>query len=136
MSMSRDERRQMERKHILAVNGAVDFLDLLRELLQDEQYNVTTTNFVPGTFQQIDALQPDLIIIDLVIGQRAGWDLLERLQQEAATRQIPVIVTSTDPKLLELAKEQQEKFGRKHFLAKPFELDDLLQAVHDLIGHA
>ena len=52
------ETTQMARQHIFAVNGSPDFLDLLRELLQDERYNVTTTNFVPATFAQIDALQP------------------------------------------------------------------------------
>ena len=41
----------MERSHIFAVNGSPDFLDILRELFQQEQYNVTTTNFVPGTFE-------------------------------------------------------------------------------------
>lgn len=136
MSLVPEQRSQMQRKHIVAVNSAVEFLDFLRELLQDEQFNVTTTNFVPATFDQIDALQPDLLIIDLRIGHQAGWDLLERLQQDAATRQIPVIVISTDPQLLEWVQEQQEKFGGRHYLAKPFEVDDLLKSVHELIGQA
>lgn len=136
MSLVPEQRSQMQRKHIVAVNSAVEFLDFLRELLQDEQFNVTTTNFVPATFDQIDALQPDLLIIDLRIGHQAGWDLLERLQQDAATRQIPVIVISTDPQLLERVQEQQEKFGGQHYLAKPFEVDDLLKSVHELIGQA
>ena len=72
---------------IIVVNSAPDFLDLLRELLQDENYNVTTTNFVPRTFDQIKALDPDLLVVDLIIGQRAGWDLLEPLQTDALTEQ-------------------------------------------------
>jgi hypothetical protein len=39
----------MARKHIFCVNSSPTFLDLLRELFQDERYNVTTTNFVPHT---------------------------------------------------------------------------------------
>lgn len=136
MSISREEQHQMQRKHILAVNGSVEFLDFLRALLQDENFNVTTTNFVPNTFEQIDALQPDLLIIDLTIGHQAGWELLERLQEAAATHQIPVIVTSTDPKLLKSVEDQPAKYGGQRFLSKPFELDDLLQAVQDLIGQA
>jgi hypothetical protein len=38
---------QMRRQHIFVVNGSAEFLDVVRELLQDEHYNVTTTNFVP-----------------------------------------------------------------------------------------
>ena len=72
----RNEQQQMARKHILMVNGVPEFLDFLRILFQEEGYNVTTTNFVPRTFDLIDALRPDIVIVDLVIGQEAGWSLL------------------------------------------------------------
>lgn len=50
------ETEQGRRQHILAVNGDPDFLNILRTLLQDERFNVTTTNYVPRTFAQIAAL--------------------------------------------------------------------------------
>ena len=90
------ERRQMGRKHVFAVNDSPAVLDVVRQLLLDEAYNVTTTNYVPRTFEQIAGLAPDLLVLDLAISQRAGWDLLERLHAEAATRAIPVLVTATD----------------------------------------
>jgi len=127
---------QMDRQHIFAVNGSPDFLDLLRELLQQEDYNVTTTNFVPKTFDQIAALTPSLLLIDLVVGQHVGWDLLERLGKGASTRGIPVIVVSTSPQLLEEAQADPARFGGQGFLCKPFDLDDLLTMVSDLIGPA
>lgn len=130
------EDRQMERRHVFAVNGAAEFLDVVRQLLEDESYNVTTTNYVPRTFEQIEALHPDLIIIDLAAGGSAGWNLLERLQAEAATRGIPVLIVSTDPKLLTRARDEVERFGRSRFLAKPLDLDALLEAVRELIGPA
>src|SRR6478735_10607371 len=102
------ERTQMDRQHIFAVNGSPDFLDVVRELFQEEDYNVTTTNYVPRTFAQIMALDPSLLIIDLVVGQQAGWDLLEELGNEAATRGIPIVVLSTNPQMLARA---QATFG-------------------------
>ena len=104
---SRPEREQMGaveaaqqgRKHIFCVNGAAEFLALLAELFSDEHYNVTTKNYVPETFEMITSLQPDLLIVDLVVGVHAGWALLERLTQAAATRGMPVIVTSTDQRI-------------------------------------
>ena len=82
----------MERQHIFAVNGSSDFLDVIRELLEGEDYNVTTTNFVPQTFEQIAVLDPALIIIDLVVGDRSGLDLLVHIADEARTQRIPVII--------------------------------------------
>ncbi len=125
----------MERKHVFVVNSAPEFLDLMRELLQQEQYNVTTTNVVPKTFDQIAALNPDLLVIDVRVGEEAGWDLLERLHDQATTNRIPVIIVSTSPRLLEETKAEQ-RFGGEHFLIKPFDLDELLAAIQDLIGVA
>jgi len=45
--MASDEQTHMDRDHIFAVNGSADFLDILRDLFQEEDFNVTTTNFVP-----------------------------------------------------------------------------------------
>src|SRR5687768_14780011 len=80
--------QQMQRKHVYVLDGSADFLDVVRALLQDEQYNVTTTNFVPESFAAIESAQPSLLILDLVHGEKAGWDLLTELRQAASTRGI------------------------------------------------
>jgi len=132
--MSDDEHSQRERKHVFCVNGSSEFLDLLREIMQEEHYNLTTTNFVPRTFDQISALQPDVVIVDLVIGIRSGWDLLEQLQLDAATRGIPVIVTSTNQRLLDRVDDKPERYGGNRLIVKPFDIDDLIALVRELIG--
>lgn len=127
---------QMTRKHVYVVNGSPVFLDIVRQLLQDERYNVTTTNFVPLSFETIEAAQPEMLIIDLVLGEQAGWDLLARLRHAASTRDIPLLLISTTPDLLMEAKEKHEDFGGDRYLLKPFDLDDLLAEIHALIGDA
>jgi len=133
---SGDEGAQMRRKHVFAINASPPFLDVIRELLQDERYNVTTTNFVPGTFAQVAALQPDLLLIDLVVQTRAGWDLLEQLRREGITSGIPVIVTLTDRHMLEHAEADRARFAGDRYIVKPFDIEDILSTVHDLIGVA
>jgi CheY-like chemotaxis protein len=130
------EQQQFIRKHILVINSSPDFLDALRVLLQDAQFNVTTTNHVPQTCAMIAAGQPDLLIVDLAVGQQAGWDLLEQVQQDAAARDIPMIVTSTSEKFLDRASAQSKRLGGHTYLLKPFAVDTLLQMVHGLVGQA
>jgi CheY-like chemotaxis protein len=127
---------QMQRQHIFVVNGSADFLDIVRELLQDEQYNVTTTNFVPQTFQQVEAARPSLLIVDLIHGEMAGWELLADLRHQAATRDIPVILVSTSKQLLEKAEVERVIWGGDRHFLKPFSLDTLLEAIQELIGPA
>jgi CheY-like chemotaxis protein len=127
---------QMQRQHIFVVNGSAAFLDVARELLQEELYNVTTTNFVPKTFKQIETAQPSLLIVDLIHGESAGWDLLAELRHEAATRDLPVILVSTSEQLLEKAKTERVIWGGDRYFLKPFSLDALLLAIQELIGPA
>ncbi len=47
-----------------------------------------------------------------------------------------MLVVSTDPQLLDRAREQAERYGAVRCLGKPFELEDMLAAVHEMIGEA
>ena len=130
------EPSQERRKHIFAINTSPAFLNVVRELFQEEGYNVTTTNFAPASFEQIEALQPDALIIDIAIGQEASWELLERLGADADTDGIPVLVLSTDLRLLQRAQEQAARYGTHRYLEKPFDLDALLSHIQEMIGAA
>lgn len=127
---------QTIRQHVYVMNGSPGFLDVVRELLQDENYNVTTTNFVPRSFETIEAARPALLIIDLVLGELAGWELLARLEKSASTRGIPVLLVSTTARLLEEAKSQRVNLDGTRYLIKPFDLDDLLGVIREMIGLA
>jgi CheY-like chemotaxis protein len=129
-----EDRSQEARKHIFAIDGSPEFLNVIRELFQDEGYNVTTTNFVPSSFEQTAAVQPDALVVDVVVGERAGWDLLEQLNAAAATTGTPVLVLSTSPRLLALAQEQAARYGTHRYLDKPFPLDAVLTQIQEMIG--
>ena len=130
------EAKQRERKHIFVVNSSPDFLEVVRELFQEEDYNVTTTNFIPETFEQIETLNPSLLIIDLAVGATSGWELLEQLGQDGSTRGIPIIIVSTNPIYLDEIRRNPDRFDGQHLLRKPFDLDEMLAKVDDLIGSA
>ena len=128
-----DDRQRATRKHVFAVNSSPDFLLIIRELLEDEGYAVTTSDFEPNVFTRIVMRQPDALVIDVAGGESAGWDLLRRLHTEAATTDIPALVTSTTPELLEQAREQAAWYGtNRTFLTKPMDLDDLLGTIREM----
>ena len=131
-----EDRRQEGRQHIFAINGSPDFLNLIRDLFQEEGYNVTTTNYVPTSFEQIETAHPNALIVDIVVGQSAGWELLEQLGADANTAGIPVLVVSTDPRLLTRARDQAARYGTHRYLEKPFDVDALLTHIREMIGQA
>jgi DNA-binding response OmpR family regulator len=128
------EQEQWVRPHILMVSGDPTLLNLVRVLLTEARYNVTTTNAVPHTFALIVAARPALLIIDLAITETSGWDLLVRLHTEAATTAIPLIITASDTRLLAHVARYPYLYGGPNRLALPFDVDTLLDAIHELIG--
>ncbi len=128
--------QQSDRKHVFAINSHSEFLNLVRELFEEESYNITTTNFVPNTFDQVAAAQPDVLIIDIAPRGEDSWNLVERLHAEAATRGIPVLIVSTAPGHIQHARDQVARYGGKAYLNKPMNLTDLLWIVAELIGPA
>jgi CheY-like chemotaxis protein len=129
--------RRTRRKHVFAVNSSPDFLLIVRELFEEEGYAVTASTFESNVFTQIVMRQPDALLIDVAPGKSAGWDLLRRLHTEAATTKIPVLVTSTNPALLEQAREQEAWYGTEGlFLTKPMDLGELLRTIRVMIGDA
>ena len=131
-----EARSQEQRKHVFAIDGSPELLNFIRDLFQDEGYNVTTTNYVPSSFEQIETAHPDALIVDVVVGQQAGWELLEQLGADADTADIPVLVVSTDPRLLTRAQEQAARYGTHRYLEKPFDVDALLTTIQEMIGES
>ena len=130
-----DDHQGSSRKRVFAVNSSPDFLLIVRELLEDEGYAVTTSDFEPNVFTKIVMRQPDALVIDVAVGESAGWDLLRRLHTEPATTDTPVLVTSTSPELLEQAGAEAAWYGtNRFFLTKPMDLDELLGMVREMIG--
>jgi CheY-like chemotaxis protein len=132
-----DDRQRTPRKHVFAVNNSPDFLLIMREVLTDEGYAVTTSDFEPRVFTRIVMRHPDALIIDLAVGESVGWDLLRRLHLEAKTTDIPVLVTSTSPVLLEQALEEAAQYGtNRSILTKPMDLDELVRVIGEMVGDA
>jgi chemosensory pili system protein ChpA (sensor histidine kinase/response regulator) len=122
--------------HVYVLNAAPAVRRLLADLLESEAYRVTATTFAPASFGQIAGLQPDLLVLDLAVGAREGWDLLAELHAEAATHRIPIVILSTDPAHLERAWDQVARYGAHGVLQGPFDLDDLLALVATALAPA
>jgi len=129
------DRQRTPRKHVFAVNSSPDFLLIVREVLADEGYAVTTSDFEPNVFTRIVMRHPDALMIDVAPEESVGWDLLRELHLEPQTGDIPVLVTSTSPTVLENARDVATQYGtNRSFLTKPPDLDELVRTIREMVG--
>jgi DNA-binding NtrC family response regulator len=125
------------RARIAVINDDTDFLDLMRDLLQEEEdFEVLICKEWDHAYQFVKDEQPDLVIQDIRIGgEEHGWTILNLLTLDPATRPIPMIVCSAAIYSLHEHQEMLSKFGI-HALPKPFDLDNLLQTIEDSLAGA
>ena len=125
---------QVRRPHVYAIHESPEFHAIVRELLEEEGYAVTTASDMPDAFDQIAAWHPDVVLVDLVPGDQERWQLLEQLHANPTTCPIPVLLLSTSEELIAQAQEQAARYGGSASLTMPFDLEDLLQRIEALIA--
>jgi CheY-like chemotaxis protein len=81
-------------RHILVVNDTEEILDLFRDIIEGLGHQMTAWSFSPDDLAKVTEIEPDLIILDLMLGptELQGWALLQKLRMSRPTESIPVIV--------------------------------------------
>lgn len=122
------------RGHILVVNDTQEILDLFRAILEEEGYRLSLYSFAFEDLAVIKERQPDLIILDLLIGNEDhGWQLLQKLKMDRETAGVPVIVCSAALHLLRQLEGHLKEKG-VGIVPKPFDIDDLIRAVDKVMS--
>jgi CheY-like chemotaxis protein len=123
------------RARVAVINDDTLFLDLMRDLLeQEENYEVLICKEWDSAYQFIREQQPDLIIQDIRIGgEEHGWTILNLLTLDPQTRPIPIIVCSAAIQSLHEHQEWLSRYGI-HALPKPFDLDTLLSTIEQMVA--
>lgn len=117
---------------ILIVDDNAAIVEMLQRKLEREEYEVV------GCVESTQALgtcretRPDLLILDILMPGKNGWEILEELKADPATRDIPVIISTVKnrPEDIERGKELQ---AADH-IAKPYVFSDLLEKVQAILG--
>ena len=118
----------MTNKKILVVEDDEAILEMLQLFLTEEGFEVETS---PDgqVLQHSPILQADLILLDVFLPLLNGIELNQQLKANEATRHIPVILFSATNILKQANTSQVEAF-----IAKPFELDQLLALINKLLS--
>jgi len=113
------------KKKLLVVDDEEDILEFLRVILEEEGYIVITTDKDDYLEKLHNDTFPDLILLDLLLSGKDGREIVKYLKMQENTKHIPVIMFSAHPN----AQEMTRNAGADDFVAKPFEIDQLLNKI-------
>jgi two-component system alkaline phosphatase synthesis response regulator PhoP len=120
------------RKKILVVDDEDQILKLLTMRLQINNYEVVSAKDGYQCIQMAKEEKPDLILLDIKMPNGGGINVFETLRNNIDTEIIPVIFITSYPSLE--VKNQVTEMGASGFIAKPFDIEDLLMKIQSLIG--
>lgn len=116
---------------ILMVDDDRDLLEVTQSLLAKKGYEVTAIDSWEDAMETIDNFQPQLILLDVFLNGIDGLDICKQLKSMPHTKHIPVIILSAYPRV---ADSVTYEYGADDFIAKPFEVNDLISKVHFVLS--
>lgn len=119
-------------KLILLVDDDESLLDLMEHVVKNEGFRTDRAEDGPEALRKASALNPDLLLLDMMLPGLGGYEVLRQLQA-AGHGDIPIIIVTgrqMDPKGIELIRQESNV---KEFLEKPVRPAVLTAALHRLL---
>ena len=122
---------QFNMPKIYVIDDDKDLLQVVKSLLLKKGFNVSTFMEWRIAKEAIKLLEPQLILLDVFLSGIDGLDICQKLKASPSTRHIPILLFSAFPKIAETAIHD---YGADDFIAKPFEVGDLIKKVHSVLA--
>lgn len=117
----------MNKARLLIVDDEVDLLDMLRVVLTSNGFEVVTADSGMKALMLADDASPDAILLDVMMGEMDGWEVLKLLKLDEKTRDVPVIILSARTETHDKIRGLQE--GASDYITKPFSVKELIERV-------
>jgi DNA-binding response OmpR family regulator len=119
-------------KKILIVDDEEDILNFLELVLREKGYAVETASGGHEALTKAQIERPDLVLLDVMMPQMDGWEVLKLLRVDDATASIPVAMLSARTEAKDRVQGLQE--GAIDYICKPFSLQELLGKIEAIFA--
>jgi DNA-binding response OmpR family regulator len=108
---------------------------LLDHVLTDAGFQTAQLPEGSAAYEEIKKRRPDLVVLDTWLETReSGWALLQVLLLDAETREIPVLICSSDRDEFERRAGTLEGHAHYGILNKPYDIDKLVEKIHEMLS--
>ena len=118
-------------KHILIVDDRATSRELLRTVLEKQGYAVTEAADGEEALQKVRAESPHLVLLDLQMPVRDGYEVLRELRQDPRFAALPIIAITASA--MQGDRERALAAGFTAYLAKPVALSQLREEIQRLL---
>ena len=117
--------------HVLVVDDDDDIRGLVTLKLHQAGFSTDTAEDGRAALDCVEAQQPDLIVLDLMMPEMSGYDVLRELRSRSETRLLPVLLLSA--KSQPAGEGAGAELGSADFMLKPFQPRAMVERVRAML---
>jgi len=119
-------------KRVLLIEDEPNIIEAIRFVLSREGYVVDTHSDGATALEAIRAKAPDMVILDVMLPNRSGYDILRDLRAGDATATLPVLMLTARGQKKD--REMAERYGASRYMTKPFSNAEMVSSVAELLA--
>lgn len=118
-------------QRVLLIEDEPNIIEAISYILSRDGWTVHTHSDGQTAMEKVMSAIPDMIILDVMLPGRSGYDILRDLRAEPQTADLPVMMLTARGQARD--REMAQTLGATHFMTKPFSNADVLELVRSLV---
>ncbi|MCV6823942.1 MULTISPECIES: response regulator transcription factor [Halocynthiibacter] len=119
-------------KHVLLIEDEPNIVEAIRFILSRDGWRVDTHADGKTAVEAVRNVSPDVVVLDVMLPNRSGFDILQELRNDPATEALPVLMLTARGQTKD--REAAERIGASRFMTKPFSNAEVLESMRELAG--
>lgn len=119
-------------KHVLLIEDEPNIIEAIRFILARDGWTVATHCDGMDAVARISVEQPDVVILDVMLPGRSGYDILSDLRADEAYAALPVLMLTAKSQGRD--REMAARAGASRFMTKPFSNGEILTVLREMVG--
>jgi DNA-binding response OmpR family regulator len=117
-------------KRVLLIEDEPNIIEAITFLLKHDGWSVSSHSDGANAIEVVQRTQPDLLILDVMLPNRSGFDILQELRANDQTPRLPILMLTAKGQAKD--REIAERFGADVYMTKPFSNQEMRDAVRRL----
>ncbi|MEL6583357.1 MAG: response regulator [Pseudomonadota bacterium] len=117
-------------KRVLIVEDEANIAESISFLLEREGYEVSLLSDGAAAFDAVHASRPDLVVLDVMLPNRSGFDVLNDIRASDTTARTPVMMLTAKGQSRD--RDRANELGATAFVTKPFSNVEIVERVREL----
>lgn len=118
------------RKRVLLIEDEPNIIQAINFILSRDGWTVDTHADGRTALAEVARRSPDIVILDVMLPNRSGFDILQDLRADPATQGLPVLMLTARGQKRD--RELANRYGASRFMTKPFSNAEVLESVREL----